>query len=463
MSMFHLSTKPIKRSDGRSATASAAYRSAEKISDKRTGLTHDYSKKTGVVETNCFTIIDGQKVDIDRSELWNAAEGAEKRKDGRTAREIIINLPHEMTKEQRGLLVYDFTKDIAKKYNVAVDYAIHSPDKHGDQRNHHCHIMVTTRTATLENDQIILGKKTNIELSNTKLATLDLPKTQTQITNLRQHWAKTVNKHLAHANINKRIDHRSHADRNIDKIPTIKLGWEASALERKGIATAKGDINRAIKIDNQLIDELECEISFLQDERDIEIRDAEQVERIAFEKAQAPTPTPKPVAAPEPEPEPTRPTPQVAPIAVHTPIPDIELSDYLRDFYEGLHKHHDKIMNRVEDDNLLNIAHDKNKFFDNAEQFSLTLSNSFEDKAMTRAELDNIDIALSAVSKIMRNIDDIESDPVPQRDSAVSAFNDVCVKADAMSSPAPEPTQSSPSYPTPYDQPSTPFEPPTPN
>lgn len=260
MAIFHLSTKPVKRSGGASATAAAAYQASYEIEDNRTGLKHDYTNKEGVVKTDCFIIIDNEKISLDRSKLWNKAELVENRKDARTARKIIINLPHELTKEQRSDLVQEFTKDIAKKYNVAIDYAIHLPDKHGDQRNHHCHIMMTTRAAKLENDEIVLGAKTNLELSNTKLAKLGLPKTQEQITNLRRHWATTTNKHLENAGIDKRIDNRSYEEQKVSAIPTIKLGWEASALERKGIKTGKGDINRAIKSDNEKIKMLDNSI-----------------------------------------------------------------------------------------------------------------------------------------------------------------------------------------------------------
>ena len=110
MAIFHLSTKPIKRSSGRSATASAAYRAACEIEDKRTGVTHDYSKKSGVVNSEAFVVVCGEKVAVDRAQLWNAAEFAEKRKDARTAREIVINLPHELSKELRQNLVEDFTE-----------------------------------------------------------------------------------------------------------------------------------------------------------------------------------------------------------------------------------------------------------------------------------------------------------------------------------------------------------------
>lgn len=260
MAMFHLSTKPIKRSAGRTATASSAYRNACQITDERTGLKHDYTKKQGVVSSECFIIENNQRVKVDRGELWNLAEKSEKRKDARTAREILVNLPHELSKEDRKKLVDDFTNSVAKKYGVAVDYAIHLPDKHGDQRNHHCHIMITTRTANIENGKIALSDKTSLELSNKKLADLKLPKTQEQIKSLRAEWSETTNRYLENSGLEQRIDHRSFAERGISLKPTIKMGKTASEMERRGITTIKGDINRAVKADNEKIQKLETEI-----------------------------------------------------------------------------------------------------------------------------------------------------------------------------------------------------------
>lgn len=268
MAIFHLSTKPISRSSGRSSTASAAYRAACKIEDKRTGLTHDYSKKQGVVFSQCIVADKYHEIiEFDRSELWNIAEKAEKRKDARTAREIIINLPHELNDEIRKTMVYDFALYLINEYDVAVDYSIHRPDLQGDQRNHHCHIMMTTRAATYENKGIQLSNKTRLELSNTKLNELNLPKSQTQIKDIRERWAFTANTYLKIAKSNERIDHRSFAERGIDKKPTIKLGWQASALERKNKKTRAGDVNRQVKLDNNRIEKLKNEIEELKVEQ----------------------------------------------------------------------------------------------------------------------------------------------------------------------------------------------------
>ena len=247
MAIFHLNTKPITRKSGRTATAASAYRCGGILYDERTDKTHDYSKKEGVVFSECFIFENGQKVLLDRERVWNTAEQTEKRVDARTAREIIINLPHELDEINRTELVQEFTEHIAKTYNVAIDFAIHEPSKKGDQRNHHAHILMTTRQATLgENNSLILGEKTNLELSNTKLGKLGLPKTQDQITAIRKTYADMANDYLGFSHIDDRIDHRSYAEQGIDKLPTKKLGSKTVQAERDGIETPKGDYNRLV-------------------------------------------------------------------------------------------------------------------------------------------------------------------------------------------------------------------------
>ena len=83
----------MNRSSGRTAVASSAYRSGEKLKDERTGLTHDFTRKDGVAHSEIVSNLD---IEIDRSELWNLAEQSENRKDARTAREWVIALPDEL-------------------------------------------------------------------------------------------------------------------------------------------------------------------------------------------------------------------------------------------------------------------------------------------------------------------------------------------------------------------------------
>lgn len=248
MAIFHLSTKAIKRSEGRSAVAAAAYRAAAALTDETQNRTFNYEKKkNNVVKSECFIIRDGQKIAIDRATLWNEAERSEKRKDARTAREIIINLPHEVDDEHRELLVNQFTELLAKRYNVAIDYAIHRPDRQGDQRNHHAHILLSTRTAELKNNKICFNEKALLELSNSKLTKLNQPLTKDQITTIRSDYAALTNELFLSLGIDERIDHRSNAEQGKAALPTKKLGHQATAMERKGERTTRGDYNRQIK------------------------------------------------------------------------------------------------------------------------------------------------------------------------------------------------------------------------
>lgn len=268
MAIYHLSTKPISRSSGRSATASSAYRAGAKITDERTGLIHDYTKRNGVVMALAF---DKYLNALDRNELWNKAELAEKRKDARTAREYVIAIPAELIPENENdqknpntndgaFLAIEFAQKLAERYNVGVDVAIHAPDKEGDNRNWHAHIMTTTRQLSQGDDGIELGDKSLIELSNKKLGTLNAPKTQQQVKDIRELWAELANNALAENGHEERIDHRSHAERGLAQQPTIKLGWKASAMERQGMSTDRGDLLRTIKQHNQSLADLELEI-----------------------------------------------------------------------------------------------------------------------------------------------------------------------------------------------------------
>mgnify|MGYP000159157053 CR=1 FL=1 len=254
MAIYHLSTKPISRSSGRTATASIAYRAGIAIKDERTGKEHDYTRKGGVVSTRLHT---PNNLDIKRDELWNLAEASENRKNSRTAREIVVNLPYELSTRERVTLVNDFAEDLASKYGVAVDVAVHLPDAEGDNRNHHAHIMLTTRKLErLESGRIALTDKSQLEMSNTQLKERNLPTASDELKLIRKQWADMTNERLEHAQIDARIDHRSHAERGLDQLPTQKLGWEASAMERKGIATDKGDYNRMVKEYNQTMNQV---------------------------------------------------------------------------------------------------------------------------------------------------------------------------------------------------------------
>ena len=251
MAIYHLSTKPISRSSGRSAVASIAYRAGIAITDERLGKTYDYTKRHGVLWTGLATPND---VKINRNELWNLAEKSENRSNSRTAREIVINIPHELMQGDQGtgnMLAHEFASQLSKKYQVAVDVAVHAPDKQGDNRNFHAHLLLTTRKIELDrNGNIKLTDKSQLEMSNTQLKQAGLLSNQDELKEIRKAWADLTNEYLAEHGIDERIDHRSHKDRGLDTLPTVKMGWQATELERNGIRTDVGNKNRDIKAHN---------------------------------------------------------------------------------------------------------------------------------------------------------------------------------------------------------------------
>jgi hypothetical protein len=237
MAIYHLSVKPISRSGGRSATAAAAYRSAEKIYDRTSGEIFDYTRKRGVEHSEIVLPASAAKRDInwarDRQALWNAAEVAENRKDSRVAREYEVALPHELTKQQRLELTRTFATQLANKYGCAVDYSIHKPHRAGDERNHHAHILATTRVV----EPLGLGAKTEIEWKDSDRAKRGLVSARHEITTIRENWALLTNHALQHANVKERVDHRTLEAQGIEREPTIHLGPTVTALQRRGITT----------------------------------------------------------------------------------------------------------------------------------------------------------------------------------------------------------------------------------
>lgn len=233
MAIYHASTKPVSRAAGRSATAAAAYRAAARVVDRRTGEIHDYRKKGGVVAAG-IVLPDGTRATHLREQLWNAAEEAEKRKDGRVAREWVIALPDELNNDQRIALAAKFAMKLAATYGVAADLAVHEPSRKGDDRNHHAHILLTTRQAKLTKNGIELGEKATIELSDKARKERGMKPAADDVKRMRKLWADMANAALAEAGHEARIDHRSHAERGIDEMPTTHLGPTATAIKRKG-------------------------------------------------------------------------------------------------------------------------------------------------------------------------------------------------------------------------------------
>lgn len=227
VAIFHLSVKTISRTAGRSATAASAYRAGVEITDERTGEIHDYRRKAGVESAELFLPDGAPEWASDRAKLWNAAEQSEKRKNSTVAREFEVALPSELSADQRRKLAHDFARELVKRHGFAVDVAIHAPGKEGDTRNHHAHILCTTRKLTAEG----FTEKTR-ELD-------DRATGAQEVTHWREQWAGLTNAALERAGHAVRVDHRSLEMQGIDREPAIHLGPSATAIERRGEVSEK--------------------------------------------------------------------------------------------------------------------------------------------------------------------------------------------------------------------------------
>jgi len=223
MAIYHLDVSVISRSAGRSSTAAAAYRLAARIEDQRTGLTHDYRRKAGVVASGAVGWEQGA-----HSALWNTAEAAETRRNACTAREVMVALPAELNAEQQARLIRGFAAHLRDRYGVAATWAIHAAPRGGDDRNAHAHILMTTRKVDAAGR---FGEKTR--------ALDDRKQGPEEIKAIRTEWEKRVNRALEKTGTTARVASRK---RSVE--PMEHLGPVATAQERRGVRTAAGNRNR---------------------------------------------------------------------------------------------------------------------------------------------------------------------------------------------------------------------------
>ena len=221
MASYHLCCKIISRGQGRSSPAAAAYRAAERIYDRRTGLEHDYERKRGVVRSEVLLPRDAPGLYRDRGELWNAVEAAERRRDSQLAREYELALPRELDHDEQWELARGWAERELVSRGMCADVCMHDRD----DGNPHAFVMCTTRECGPDG----FGLK-NREWS-CKALLLDLRKT----------WERDQNKALEKVyeqegtpeNERSYVDCRSYAARGIDREPTMHEGPAVRAMESR--------------------------------------------------------------------------------------------------------------------------------------------------------------------------------------------------------------------------------------
>lgn len=257
MAQNRFSASILKRSEGKNAMARAAYNGRCELSDERTGQKWDFRKRAGLEFEGIFAPENAPKWVRDRQTLWNEVEAKEDRSRHRDtaqlARDFKLSIPHELNKQQREWLVKDFARELSRK-GMVVDAVIHRPEKENDARNYHAHLLVTMREIGPNGFGNKVREWNKVEF----------------LQGLRERWSELGAKQLRRAGYRieaerfevghktlkeQRREAEERGDtrwaKELDREPTKPLGPNAAAMEKRGIATVRGDENREINERNQ--------------------------------------------------------------------------------------------------------------------------------------------------------------------------------------------------------------------
>lgn len=316
IAIYHFEAKMISRGTGCSVVAAAAYASCSKIYNDYDGMMHDYTRKHGCVYSEIFLPSNAPPEWQDRTELWNAVEAAEKAKDSRLARELIVALPVEIGLDEWKAILKDFISKQCVNKGMCADVSIHDTDGH----NPHAHILLTMRPIDdkgkwqAKTQKEYLCKRGDEERGFTaaefKTAQADgwekqyqykvdkkklymtpteaeqqgyervskNPKStrygrqnpicaewnsEEQVLRWRKAWEGVTNKALEQNSIDARVDCRSFKECGIDEQPTIHEGVSAHIIEQRGGVSERCEMNRQIKADNALLLEIKKQIKKL--------------------------------------------------------------------------------------------------------------------------------------------------------------------------------------------------------
>jgi len=225
MAIYHFEAQIISRADGRSSVAASAYRAAEKLIDRQTGLTHDFTHKKDVVKTETLLPEGAPERFKDRETLWNAVEAVERRQDAQLAREINISLPRELSEKDNWQLGRDFVEATFVRQGMIADIAYHRGHESQEDQPH-LHVMLSLRSVDAEG----FGKKERNWNDRALLC------------QWRERWAGFCNLALARAGLDKRVDHRTLEAQGLDLTPQKKRGPTAA-----GTRLARFEAHQAIQ------------------------------------------------------------------------------------------------------------------------------------------------------------------------------------------------------------------------
>ena len=279
MAQYRYAAKIVSRGDGDSAVAKAAYNAREDIRDERTGEMKRHAKRIGLEFSGIFAPKNVPEWAKDRARLWNAVERKEdeskRRATAQLARSLELSLPHELNAEQRRQLVRDFVREQFVRKGMIADVAIHRPHEDGDQRNYHAHILLTMREIGYEGFGDKVREWNGKELNQ----------------QWRDKWAELGARYLEKAGFAKEAERYSYAQYDLkkqrqialergdlehahalDREATKHMGPHVAAMERKGVETERGKIQREEFTASRELTKLKREL----DQVNAQLREAER-------------------------------------------------------------------------------------------------------------------------------------------------------------------------------------------
>lgn len=323
MAIYHCSGTVINRSSSRSSVSSSAYISGNKIVNERDGLIHDYTRKKGVTYSEVMLCENAPKEWEDSKRLWNEVEKVENG-NGQPCRIIEVALPRELDTKENIELAREYVRETFVKKGMCAEFAIHNKkdgnphahimltmrpvDENGKWENKTEKVYICKDHQGQEKEftarelkassgewekqlpyykngnaksrpvyltkyekehedkykdyERVKGKnnpkKSREDRVNPKVAEWN---SEEAFKEYRKSLATVTNKHLERKQLNIRIDHRSYEEQKKNRVPTIHIGSYANQMEKRGIKTDRGNINREIKLTNEQIEKITRDIN----------------------------------------------------------------------------------------------------------------------------------------------------------------------------------------------------------
>lgn len=269
----HFDISITQRSKGKSAVAGAAYQSGEKLFSEYDQKMKDYTRKKGIVYTEIMLPANAPPEYADRQVLWNSAEEAEKQWNSQLARRFVLTFPREVPLEHYPQMVQEYCMEHFVSKGMCCDFAIHDPDP--PRHNSHCHVMLIMRAMDEHGKWLAKsrkvydldenGEKIRLPSGNWKSHKEDRVDWNEQYhgEEWRHGWEVVQNRYLEMVGSPERVDLRSYERQGLDILPTVHMGVSVTQMEKRGIQTNIGNLNRDIKAANRMIAAIRSTISSL--------------------------------------------------------------------------------------------------------------------------------------------------------------------------------------------------------